>query len=253
MAALSFPWPAALLLLPLLAGCAASVPPAGRIAAPAEAAAAEPPPRARRPAAATVLAGLRSELGPSCFATGAAIHLGQGRFVTAAHLLDGSQGLRRRCPGLGGSLGKPALLNFQGRDQRARLIRLGRADLRAGLGTYYVGGRDLALLQLDVPPRGAPGLPLCAGPPHPGERVLVLTPYREQPAAISGLMREANPLHGGYAEMTLRLEPGESGGAVLDAEGGCLLGLVSHRQEGPPGERTRIVPAPVLEAFLRGQ
>ncbi|ONG47312.1 hypothetical protein BKE38_23955 [Pseudoroseomonas deserti] len=251
MAVLSFLRPAALLLLPLLAGCAGSAPPADRNAGATgvETVAA----RAARPQAAAVLAGLRSEIGPACFATGAAIHLGQGRFLTAAHLLDGSQGMLRRCPGLDTSLGKPAQLNFQGRDQLARLIRLGRADLRFGLGTYYVGGRDLALLQLDTPPRNAAGLPLCAQGPRPGERVLVLTPYREQVAEISGLMREDNPLHGGYAEMTLRLEAGESGGAVLDAAGGCLVGLVSHRQEGPPGERTRIVPAPVLEAFLLGQ
>ncbi|WP_419895883.1 trypsin-like peptidase domain-containing protein [Roseomonas sp. USHLN139] len=247
MAALSLLRPAALLLLPLLAGCAGSAPPAERPAAEPVAA------RPVLPPAASVLAGLRSELGPACFATGAAIHLGHGRFVTAAHLLDGSQGMLRRCPGLDSSLGKPAQLSFQGREQRARLIRLGRADLRFGLGTYYVGGRDLALLQLDTPPPGAAGLSLCAQGPRPGERVLVLTPYREQLAEISGLMREANPLHGGYAEMTLRLEAGESGGAVLDAAAGCLLGLVSHRQEGPPGERTRIVPAPVLEAFLLGQ
>lgn len=203
------------------------------------------------PQASAVLAGLRAHLGPDCVATGAAVHLGQGRFVTSAHLVDGTQGMLRRCPGLDSSLGKPVLLHFQGREQAATLVRLGRADLRAGLGTYYVGGRDVALLQLAEPPRGAPALALCADDtPFPGERVLVLTPYRQQGAEIAGLMREANPLHGGYAEMLLRLEAGESGGAVLDAGSFCLLGLVSHRQEAPGLQRTRIVTAPVLRRFL---
>lgn len=216
-----------LLLLLLLGGCAA-------------------------PEAALPLAGLRAGLGPDCLATGAATHIGRGRFLTAAHLVDGTQPLLHGCaPGAA-----PPSIRFQGRDHAAELLRAGQADLGPGLdplslGTVYVGGRDVALLRVAGLRPGAAALPLCAGAPWPGQPVLVLTPRRHATSHIAGLRPEAKALHGAYAEMPLRLEPGESGGAVVDASVPCLLGLVSHRAEAggrPAG--TRLVPAPVLRAFL---
>lgn len=164
--------------------------------------------------------------------------------------MDGTQALLQGCaPGAG-----PPAIRFQGREHPAELLRAGQADLGPdaaplGLGTVYVGGRDVALLRVAGLPAGAPSLPLCAGAPRAGQPVLVLTPRRRAASRIDGLRPEALALHGSYAEMPLRLEPGESGGAVVDAAVPCLLGLVSHRAEGG-GARTRIVPAPVLRAFL---
>ena len=198
------------------------------------------------PAQRASLAGLRAGLEPDCVAAGAAVHIGQRRFLTVAHLVDGTQPLLHGCsPGAA-----PPRIRLAGHDLPAELMRAGQADLAAGLGTYYVGGRDVALLRTGPLPPGHPALALCPGAPHPGERVRVVTPRREADGTITALVREANPLHGGYAELSLPLEPGESGGAVIDARRSCLMGLVSHRETVAGRVHTRIVPAPVLRAFL---
>ncbi|MDJ0386852.1 serine protease [Roseomonas sp. E05] len=192
------------------------------------------------------LAGLRAGLAPDCVSTGAAVYIGQRRFLTAAHLVDGTQPLLHGCAG--GAA--PPWIRLGGHDWPAELMRSGQADLWAGTGTFYVGGRDVALLRVAAPPPGLPALSLCPAGPRPGARVRVVTPRRDAPGEITALAREADPLHGGYAEISLRLEPGESGGAVIDARQSCLMGLVSHREETAGREHTRIVPAPVLRAFL---
>ncbi|HWL80164.1 MAG TPA: trypsin-like peptidase domain-containing protein [Roseomonas sp.] len=192
------------------------------------------------------LAGLRAGLAPDCIAAGAAVYIGQRRFLTAAHLVDGTQPLLHGCAG--GAA--PPWIRLGSHDLPAELLRSGQADLQAGLGTFYVGGRDVALVRVAAPPPGLPALHLCPDGPRPGERVRVVTPRRDTSDAITALMRESDPLHGGYAELSLRLEPGESGGAVIDARRSCLMGLVSHREEIAGQVHTRIVPAPVLRAFL---
>ncbi|MDQ1080529.1 trypsin-like peptidase domain-containing protein [Pseudoroseomonas cervicalis] len=186
---------------------------------------------------------------PGCIATGSAVHLGRGAFVTAAHLVDGSQAVLRHCAEASAS----PRLRLDGQEQPARLLRLGQADWGGSLpGTFYRGGQDAALLQAPAL-AGAPSLPLCAAGPVPGQPVRLVTALRDMPAEIAGLMREADPRHGGYAELALRMEPGESGGAVLASgpAGECLLGLVSHREDAASGlSRTRIVPADTLRGFV---
>lgn len=186
---------------------------------------------------------------PGCIATGSAVHLGRGAFVTAAHLVDGSQAVLRHCAEASAS----PRLRLGGQEQPARLLRLGQADWGGSLpGTFYRGGQDAALLQAPAL-AGAPALPLCAAGPVPGQPVRLVTALRDMPAEIAGLMREADPRHGGYAELALRMEPGESGGAVLASgpAGECLLGLVSHREDAASGlSRTRIVPADTLRGFV---
>ncbi|MCI0754676.1 trypsin-like peptidase domain-containing protein [Teichococcus vastitatis] len=204
------------------------------------------------------LAAVSAGTAPNCRSSGVAVHIGRQRFLTAAHLVDGTQALLHGCaPPSGRHAGVdldrspgPASLSFAGREWPAEVLRTGQADLAAGIGTFYVGGRDVALLRTGPLPPGAPALPLCATAPRPGQRVMVETPRRRTVTEIAALVREASPLHGGYAELPLRLEPGESGGAVVDVAGACLAGLVSHRQERDGIWRTRFVPAPVLRAFL---
>lgn len=192
------------------------------------------------------LAALRAGPGPGCISTGAAVHVGRQRFLTAAHLVDGTQPLLHGCARDSG----PPWIRLAGREVPAELMRAGQADLEAGIGTFYVGGRDVALLRTALLPPETPALRLCPDPPRLGQPVEVVTPRRAARSEITGIVRESSPLHGSYAELPLRLEPGESGGAVIDARLACLLGLVSHREEGTGGARTRIVPSPVLRAFI---
>lgn len=186
-----------------------------------------------------------------CRATGAAIHLGQGRFVTAAHVVDGSaQRMRGGCPG--GAL--PLVLSVAGSPAPARLVRAGQDRIDPGIGQRYLGGEDVALV---VPLRPLPSLgtaTLCAGPPAAGTLALLVTPRRSQRTRLLGLVAEAEPRFGAYLEVPETLAPGESGGAVFEAASGCLAGLVSHRDEPVSGQaappRTRLVPAPVVARFL---
>ncbi|MFC3127018.1 hypothetical protein ACFOD4_18275 [Pseudoroseomonas globiformis] len=198
------------------------------------------------------LASVSAGRGPHCLSSGVAVHVGRARFLTAAHLVDGTQALLHGCsrtaqPG-------SATLRFAGSAFPAEMLRAGQADLGAGIGTFYVGGRDVALLRGPAMPPGAAFIGLCAAPLLPGQAVEVVTPRRHAPTRILDLVHEADPIHGFYAELPLPLEPGESGGAVIDPMAQCLAGLVSHRLD-PSGRsgaasRTRIVPAAVLRAFL---
>jgi hypothetical protein len=198
--------------------------------------------------AATAVAQVQSGESARCRATGAAIHLGGGRFVTAAHVVDGSvQRLRGVCP----AGAEPLALSVAGSVAPALLVRAGQDRVDRGIGQRYLGGEDVALLR---PARALPSLGVavpCAGPPQPGTPALLVTPQRSLRTRLLPLVRDADPRFGGYLEIPETLNPGESGGAVFEAASGCLAGLVSHRDEdgaGPP--RTRLVPAAVMARFL---
>ncbi|MGG5812035.1 trypsin-like peptidase domain-containing protein [Falsiroseomonas sp. CW058] len=210
--------------------------------------AAPPPARAPDPAlaAAAAVAEIRSGAPPRCDATGAATHLGGGRFVTAAHVVDGSaQRLRGDCPP-----GPPAvLLSVRGAPAPAVLLRAGRDRVDRGIGQRYLAGEDVALLRpaAALPQLGA-ATP-CAADPAPGAPVLLVSPVRALRTRISDIHRDRDPAFGSYLEIPVALQPGESGGAVFEAASGCLAGLISHRDgdAGPPG--TRLVPASVIRRF----
>ena len=233
------PWPgvqgggAPLLLLLLLAACA---PPAR-------------PPEAGLSATATV-AEIRSGEAPSCNASGAAIHLGGGRFVTAAPVVDGSvQRLRGFCPA--DRQGQPAItIGVRGTEAPARILRAGRDRVDAGIGQRYFDGEDLAIV---APARPLPGLPaatLCAATPAPGTPALLVTPRRAIRTRLLAPWSDPDRAFGTYLEIPETLAPGESGGAVFVAASGCLAGIVSHRDSdgGPPS--TRLVPASTIARFL---
>ncbi|PZW42301.1 trypsin-like peptidase [Humitalea rosea] len=171
------------------------------------------------------------------------MHLGNGLFVTAAHVVDGAPALLRGCP--------PSLprstVTFQGSTRLAELVGSGTAEVEPVIGLRYLGGRDLGLLRL--PGGSGPAAHPCAFNAAAGETVIVASPWRVFRARVLGTMREDRQAFGGYAEIAARLEPGESGAGVFDAAEGCLLGVVSHRDD-PTPDRTRVVLASALRAFL---
>jgi hypothetical protein len=201
-------------------------------------------------AAATAVAQVRSGQSAPCGATGAAIHLGGGRFLTAAHVVDGSvPRLNRECHAAAG----PLAISVAGSAAPALLVRAGRDRVDPHVGQRYLGGEDLALLR---PARALPSLGVavpCAADPAPDAPVLLVTPHRNVRTRLLPLVRDPDPRFGAYLEIPERLNPGESGGAVFESASGCLAGLVSHRDEGGAGPpRTRLVPAPVIARFLAG-
>ncbi len=210
--------------------------------------AAPPPARPSDPAlvAAASVADIRSGIAPGCEATGAVVHLGAGRFVTAAHVVDGSvQRLRGSCPP-----GPAAVaLTIRGSPVPVALLRAGRDRVDPREGQRYLAAEDVALLRATgaMPSLGA-ATP-CAADPTPGAAALLVTPRRSLRTRISGTFRDPDPAFGTYLEVPVTLEPGESGGAVFDAASGCLAGLVSHRDVGSTTPTTRIVPASVIRRF----
>lgn len=239
-------WAAMLGLAALLGGCA--LPPAspGPMAA---APALTRPESPIDPMLAAQVAGTVATLrvgGPGCQATGAAVHLGGAAFVTVSHLVDGTQPMLRRC-----EVGAVSpRLAWQGQEGPAVVQRTGLAEVEPGVGLRYIGGQDIALLRRQGIRAGAPGARLCPADPVPGQPVLVATGQRVEASHILGMMLEVTRAYGGYVELPLVLEPGESGGGVFDATSGCLLGLVSHREAVAGEERTRIVSTAVLRRFV---
>ncbi|NGM20634.1 hypothetical protein G3576_11470 [Roseomonas stagni] len=196
------------------------------------------------------MAEIRSGEAPSCNASGAAIHLGGGRFVTAAHVVDGSvQRLRGFCPP--DRQGQPTItLGVRGTEAPARILRAGRDRVDPGIGQRYLGGEDLAIV---APTRTLPALPAatpCAAAPPPGTAALLVTPRRSIRTRILAPWSDPDARFGSYLEIPETLNPGESGGAVFVAASGCLAGIVSHRDSdgGPPS--TRLVPASTIARFL---
>ncbi|MGX9963653.1 trypsin-like peptidase domain-containing protein [Roseomonas sp. F4] len=213
------------------------------------------PPPARPPDPALVAAGavaqVRSGESPRCLASGAAIHLGGGQFVTAAHVVDGSaQRPRGVCPAGAG----PLVLAVAGNPAPARLIRAGQDRVDRGIGQRYLEGEDVALLRATGPLPSLGTATLCAAPPAPGTPALLVTPRRSQRTRLLAPVADPDPRFGAYLEIPETLAPGDSGGAVFEAASGCLAGLVSHRDDPTGAEagapRTRLVPAAVIARFV---
>ena len=186
---------------------------------------------------------LRAGRPPACPLDGQAVHLGGGRFLTAAHLVDDSVPRMRRCAG---TASQPTI-RYAGRTFAARPLRVGEGRPEPGIGVTYRGGQDLALLQTTPVPSG-PGARPCAEGPAPGQAVRVLSTPRDVLRA-GPLVPETRAADGAYADLPLLLSQGESGAGVVDAETHCLLGIVSHPPEATPGH-PRIVPAAAIRAFL---
>lgn len=193
------------------------------------------------------MADIRSGDAAPCLATGAAVHLGGGRFVTAAHVVDGSTQRRRG----GCAPGQPAItLLVRSAPVPAELRRAGRDRVDPVIGQRYLAGEDLAVVVPTRPPAALGSATLCAGRVAPGEAMLLVTPARALRTRVTRLAEEPDPQFGRYLEIPVTLEAGESGGALFEAASGCLAGLVSHRDEdgGPP--RTRLVPAETIRRFV---
>ncbi len=177
-----------------------------------------------------------------------AVRLADGRLLSAAHILDdagiaeGFCRLGRRDP--------PPLLSALsiGPGLPATRIRNGLARLNtADCELAYHNGADLALLAAP----GEGGAVLCEADTSPGQPVLVATRDRVALGRMAGNVSEANPANGIYAVLTMRLEPGESGGGVFDAQRLCLHGIVSQRAPDDP-QAAWVVRTSVIRAFLAG-
>lgn len=186
-------------------------------------------------------------LGQACRGSGSAVHLGGGRFLTAAHIVDGIMADARGCR----RAPAPAFaLSVGGTPAPAGVIRTGRGEIERPIGLRYHGAEDLALLR---PLRPLPALGTarpCPADPRPGQELLVVTRLRSERLRVVALAPEPDSRFGTYLEVPLAMAEGESGGGAFDAATGCLAGLVSHREDEAGAPRTRLVPAAAIRRFL---
>ncbi|MFH5925431.1 hypothetical protein [Roseomonas xinghualingensis] len=190
---------------------------------------------------------LRGGRSPDCPLRGHAVHLGEGRFLTAAHLVDGIVPRLRHCAGNP----IPTTIRYAGRTLPVRLLRVGEGYVEPGVGPIYRRGEDLALLQAPVVLPGPAARP-CRDGPARGQVIRVSSARWHAPAPAGALIPESRPDDGAYSDIPVALTEGESGAGVFDAETHCLLGIVSHRPDATP-ERSRIVPASTIQAFLEAE
>ncbi len=205
-------------------------------------------------AQAAPLVELRVAFGPVCTGVGVAVHIGGGFFLTAGHLLDPGLARREGCPGAALEAERPPTIIIDGRPVPAAILRriAGVATGDVAPGWAYPGWADLALLRVAVPP-ALPAARPCTGDAAPGQHLRVETLMRRADTRLAGQERTGTlgpaRIDGTLLVLEIILDPGESGGAVLDA-GGCLAGIVSARQDSPQGRYSFAVPAATLRAFL---
>jgi hypothetical protein len=238
----------AFLILAVLAAAAparADAPPPGSFAA--EAAAAERArtasldERIRSYAARVAWRVVRSAEGEtqSCGASGSAIHLGGGLFVSAAHVVDQNP-TTNPCAAV--ALGKVSV-EFGDRRLPARVVAAGLWTIEDGR-LAYPEGEDITLLQVDaryiVPERRADGARLCPDDLGGDAGVETATEY-----GLSRGRAEA-PKIADYARIDVAAIPGDSGGGVFDLGRGCLAGIISSGGRGG----TNYVPARALRRLI---
>ncbi|MCR0983434.1 serine protease [Roseomonas populi] len=187
---------------------------------------------------------LRGGHAPGCPLRGNAVYLGDGRFLTAAHLVDGIVPRLRHC----GGTPIPTTVRYAGRTLAVRPLRVGEGYLEPGVGPLYKGGEDLALLQASASPPGPAARPCGAGP-APGQAVRISSSSQQGLAKAGAMVPETRKADGAYADIALPMAEGESGAGVFDPDTNCLLGIVSHRPDSTP-DHSRIVPASTIRTFL---
>jgi hypothetical protein len=216
------------------------------------------PVRAAHPALVELRVVFRETGGASCVGAGVAIHLGQGLFLTAGHLVDPGLARLEGCVGAAMEPERPPVLLLGGHQVPAAVLRrvAGVPTGNAPPGWAYPGWQDLALLRVAVPPAGMAALAPCAADPAPGALLRVESLRRGAPAALRALERSGRlgpaRIDGTMMVLDGPLLAGESGGPVL-GPGGCIAGVISARQGDPAGRLGFAVPAAAIRAFLGRQ
>lgn len=146
-----------------------------------------------------------SSMRPHMTGVGTGFVVGEGRVLTNRHVIERADDI--------------TLQFSNGREAQARLVGI---DDR----------RDVALLQFDEGVATAPPLRFCDAPAFVGEQVVAIgTPFGLQQSistgVISGLGRSVDgaPPILNMLQTDAALNPGNSGGPLLDHDTGCVLGM----------------------------
>lgn len=165
---------------------------------------------------------------------GAAVYLGSGLVLTAAHLIDPTS---------------ETVVVISGKKLPAKILKQGVYE-----------DIDLSLLFIDQSklPLPLPAVGLCTIPPWPGDPVVVI----DGSAANRSTIAAPSVLHQRYQYrfptlITDVATTGNSGSGVFDEKRKCLLGIMSRKftTNGPNGPKDiakYFVAADVIRSFMRG-
>jgi S1-C subfamily serine protease len=175
------------------------------------------------------------------------------RVVSNAHVLDGAEEAEIFDAESAAEEGRSQSGSEEGRKKardkawKAHVVRISNDD-------------DLAILQIDDPPRGPPrGLSLRLTPPKDDEAVVAagFPGLNAQPSfqlsrgtISNATFRTGTGAFGGYVQHTAAIDPGNSGGPLLDGDG-RLLGINTIKVTGRESVGFAIPTARVQVALLR--
>jgi hypothetical protein len=174
---------------------------------------------------------------------GYGIYLGAGLVLTASHV-----------PGNFADT-KPHVV-IAGQDLPSTLVKQGELEIV-----------DLTLLAVDADQLPVSlrmrRMPLCARPPYPGERVVVVTPEGTARSSVLPPFVIPPSLRARFGTAIADVaNTGNSGSGVFDADNRCLLGIISRKlsvfqQDSKLGSLPRtkdigkyFVPSPEIKAFI---
>jgi trypsin-like peptidase len=174
-----------------------------------------------------------------CRGEGTAIFLGEGRFLTAAHVIDQNP-LTDDCAEFG--IADP-IVEFGSAHLPAHVLRMALWADEGGL--TYPEGMDLALIEVDarmipVALRSNTPLPVCEAAPRLGTKLWVATEYGIDAA------RAQPRTNDDFARIDLAGRRGHSGGGVFDPVHHCLIGIISNGSV----NGTNYVPNDIVRRFL---
>jgi hypothetical protein len=166
------------------------------------------------------------------FSIGSGVYLGDGKVLTAAHVVAVDPA------------NKTATVILDGWRVEASIAAIDRDK------------RDLALLR--IPPATLSLLrqtqrpaPLCLGDPPAGRQMLVAAQGMVTPAATVATAITSDGKSGqGTNLLSTGFHQGNSGGGVFDPEQGCLWGIILREMSGSTLDLTAFAPAREIAAFL---
>ena len=193
----------------------------------------------------------------SCESRGSALYLGDDLYLTAAHVLLDRADVARECrftPAVSTDFARSAAEADPFRVSVRRAAGATADGTVAALGSRrsgpsgemdFAGSADFAIVRAKT--AGArPALRPCAGPPHPGQTVVVVLRQGLVRTRVAATQTAKSDGDARYVDLDEVLDHGTSGAGVLDAATSCVLGLISHRWPEPTPRVTRMTPTAVF-------
>ncbi len=193
----------------------------------------------------------------SCESRGSALYLGDDLYLTAAHVLLDRADVARECrftPEVSTDFARSAAEADPFRVSVRRAAGATADGTVAALGSRrsgpsgemdFAGSADFAIVRAKT--AGArPALRPCAGPPHPGQTVVVVLRQGLVRTRVAATQTAKSDGDARYVDLDEVLDHGTSGAGVLDAATSCVLGLISHRWPEPTPRVTRMTPTAVF-------